>query len=171
MAFEITEKIVLSHINKKMYFSEEEFPQVPLLLINLVKEGRVAVWRVLQFALEQAKVFNNDLVFCICVVAIIWSGMRYWRKDYENGKPWSIFAPVASRMMRQIVIDGEYNPAYENYKKLCGLWQEKEYSEPTKWELNCSTPCRPIFHFIVKGVQFRRDLSNPTKREDYLERP
>ena len=121
MPIEITEAIVLAHINKKLYFSEAEFPQVPKLLTGLVKEAKVTVTETLEWALQQADSLNKDEVFLVCLLAAHCAKPRLSDKDFEAGEPRAIIDELAPRMMNSTIKNGGYNPSFQHYKEICGL--------------------------------------------------
>jgi len=121
MEIKITEEVLLSHIGNKTYFSEEEFPQVPRLLIGLIKTAQVTVTATLEWALQQADSLNEDGVFLMCLLASARAKPRLSDKDFEEGKPIKMLNEVAPRMMSAMIKEGEYKPIFLNYKTACGL--------------------------------------------------
>lgn len=127
MAIELTREVVFASIVNKTYFSEAEFPQVPKLLIALIKEERITVTKTLEWALKQADSLNKDEVFLVCLLAAHCAKPRLSDKDFEAGKPRTFIDELAPRMMNSTIKNGGYNPVFQNYKELCGLVRDDSW--------------------------------------------
>ena len=124
---EITKEVVFSQLVNKTYFSEEEFPQVPKLLVALIKEEKITVMATLEWALQQAESLNKDEVFLVCLLAAHRAKPQLSDKAFEAGKPIKLLDEVAARMMNGTIKNGGYDPVFQNYKELCGLVRDDSW--------------------------------------------